>query len=390
MIRTPIYFDNNATTPTDPRVVEAMLPYFTERFGNAASRTHKLGWEAEAAVENARALLARAIGADPTEIVFTSGATESDNLALKGVAEAYAGKGSHLITAQTEHKAILDSCKHLEKRGFRVTYLKPRPDGLIDLEELADTITEQTLLVSIMHANNEIGVLQDVAAIGHLCHEQGVLFHTDASQSLGKVPIDVQKMQIDLASFTAHKLYGPKGIGALYVRRRDPQVRLAIQMDGGGHERGFRSGTLNVTGIVGFGKAAQICQEEMETERRRLTFLRDKLKNGLRSALSDVTINGHETQRLPGNLNLSFVGVESDSLMARLSDVALSSGSACNSGEVTPSYVLKAISLPDALALSAVRFGLGRFNTEEEVDYVIGRCVEAVNGLRELSPLGER
>ncbi|HZP84454.1 MAG TPA: IscS subfamily cysteine desulfurase [Chthonomonadaceae bacterium] len=389
MIRTPIYFDNNATTPTDPRVVEAMLPYFTEHFGNAASQTHSFGWTAQQAVETARKAIAAAINASPREIVFTSGATESDNLAIKGVSEAYADRGSHIVTVQTEHKAILDSCKHLEKHGFQVTYLPPEPDGLLDLNRLADAITEKTILVSVMQANNEIGVVQDIAAIGALCRERGVLFHTDASQSLGKVPLDVEAMHIDLASFTAHKLYGPKGIGALYVRRRDPQVNLAIQMDGGGHERGFRSGTLNVTGIVGFGKAVEICMQEREQETARLVHLRDRLKRGLQSALPNVCVNGHETQRLPGNLNVSFHGVVSDSLMMGLSDVALSSGSACSSGSLAPSYVLKALGLREETALSAIRFGLGRFNTEEEVDYVIGRCVEVVRRLRALSPLVE-
>jgi cysteine desulfurase len=389
MVKTPIYFDNNATTPTDPRVVEAMLPYFTEVFGNAASRTHSFGWDAAQAVDDARAAIARAINADPKEIIFTSGATESDNLAIKGVAEAYADRGNHIVTVQTEHKAVIDSCKHLERLGFCVTYLQPQPDGLLDLAALADAITERTILVSVMQANNEIGVLQDVAAIGALCRARGVLFHTDASQSLGKVPLDVQAMPIDLISCTAHKLYGPKGIGALYVRRRDPQVRLALQMDGGGHERGFRSGTLNVTGIVGFGKAVELCMQEREQETTRLTYLRDRLKNGLQSALPDVRVNGHETQRLPGSLNLAFAGVESDSLMMGLNDVAFSSGSACSSGSISPSYVLKALGLRDEVALTSVRFGLGRFNTEAEVDYVIARCIEVLRRLRAMSPLYE-
>lgn len=385
----PIYLDNNATTRTDPRVVEAMLPYFTETFGNAASRSHPFGWAAEEAVDKAREQIARVIGADPKEIVFTSGATESDNLALKGVAEMYADKGDHVITVVTEHKAILDAAKRLEKDGKRVTYLGVRPDGLIDLDELKDAITDRTVLVSVMAANNEIGVVQPLAEIGAICRERGVLFHSDAVQAFGKVPLDVNAMNIDLASLTAHKIYGPKGVGALYVRRRNPRVRLTAQMDGGGHERGFRSGTLNVPGIVGFGAAAQIALEEMPTETERLIYLREKLRRTIQDAVDETYVNGHPEKRLPGNLNISFNFVEGESLLMGLKDVALSSGSACTSASLEPSYVLKALGASDELAHSSLRFGIGRFNTEEEIDWVAKKVISEVSRLREMSPLWE-
>ena len=388
-VETPIYLDNNATTRVDPRVVDAMLPYFTEMYGNAASRSHPFGWSAEDAVENARAQVARVIGADPKEIIFTSGATESDNLALKGIAEMYEDKGDHLITVVTEHKAILDACKHLEKDGKKVTYLEVGADGLIDLNQLRDAITEKTILVSIMAANNEIGVVQPMAEIGKICREKGVLFHTDAVQAYGKIPLDVNAMNIDLASITAHKIYGPKGVGALYVRRRNPRVRLSAQMDGGGHERGFRSGTLNVPGIVGFGKAAELMQQEMEDETRRLTALRNRMLTGINDAIDEAYVNGSLEQRIPGNLNVSFNYVEGESLLMGLKDVALSSGSACTSASLEPSYVLKALGVGDELAHSSLRFGMGRFTTEEEVDYVVRRVIHEVSRLRDMSPLWE-
>ncbi|HZT44451.1 MAG TPA: cysteine desulfurase family protein [Chthonomonadaceae bacterium] len=383
MVRTPIYFDNNATTRTDPRVVEAMLPYFSEFFGNAASTTHAFGRKAHQAVEKARTTFAKGIGAaSPAEIVFTSGATESDNLAIKGVAYACREKGDHLITCLTEHKAVLDTCKYLEHEGFSVTFLKPQPDGLIDLAELEQAITDRTILVSIMHANNEIGVLQDVAAIGKLCRDKGILFHTDAAQSLGKVPFDVQAMNVDLASFTAHKIYGPKNAGALYVRKSDPAVPLALQMHGGGHEGGMRSGTLNVTGIVGLAKALELCLQEIDWERERLEAMCQRLLAGFKAALPGLCLNGHPTRRAPGNLSLCFPGIDAGSLMLGLHDVAVSAGSACNTGSAAPSYVLKAIGLSDALARSTLRFGLGRFNTEAEVEYVIARFAEFMRRAR--------
>lgn len=388
-VKTPVYLDNNATTPVDPRVVEAMLPYFTEHFGNAASRSHPFGWEAEEAVDKAREQIAAVIGADPKEIVFTSGATESDNLAIKGVAEMYADKGDHIITAVTEHKAVLDTCKRLEKEGKRVTYLPVQPDGLLDLDLLKDTIEDKTILVTIMAANNEIGVVQPVNEIGAICRERGVLFHSDAVQAFGKVPLDVNEAKIDLASLTAHKIYGPKGVGALFVRRRSPRVRITAQMDGGGHERGFRSGTLNVTGIVGFGKAAELMQQEMPEETKRLIYLREKLRRGITDAIDEVYLNGHPEKRLPGNLNLSFNYVEGESLLMGLKDIALSSGSACTSASLEPSYVLKALGLGDELAHSSLRFGIGRFNTEEEINFVIDRVIREVSRLREMSPLYE-
>jgi len=438
MLKLPIYMDNHATTPLDPRVLEAMMPYLREDFGNAASRNHVFGWKAEAGVEQARAQVAALIGASEKEIVFTSGATESDNLALKGVLEFYRDKGDHLITLKTEHKAILDSAKRLERMredriaelrllrlselasddvtadnadalalkfnleedavlrrwvtqvrtGARVSYLDVRPDGLVDLNALRAAITERTVLVSIMFANNEVGVVQPMEAIGKLCREKGVLFHTDAVQGVGKVPFDVNRMNVDLASLTAHKIYGPKGVGALYIRRK-PRVRIAPSIDGGGHERGMRSGTLNVPGIAGLGKACAIAQEEMPQESCKMAGLRNRLKDSIMSRLDEVYINGSVEHRLPGNLNISFAYVEGESLLMGINDIAVSSGSACTSATLEPSYVLKALGTGDDLAHSSIRFGIGRFNTEAEVDYVGDRVVETVLRLRELSPLYE-
>lgn len=388
-MKKPIYLDNHATTPVDPRVVEAMLPYFTEKFGNAASRNHPYGWEAEQAVEKARRQVADLIGASSQEIIFTSGATESDNLAIKGVAEMYAERGDHIITVATEHKAVLDACKYLEKQGLRVTYLGVDRDGLIDLDALRRAITERTLLISVMYANNEIGVIQPIREIGRMARERGVLFHTDATQAVGKVPVHVEQDSIDLMSLSAHKMYGPKGVGALYVRRKEPRVQLAAQIHGGGHERGLRSGTLNVPGIVGFGEACAICAREMAEEGRRLAALRDGLKDRLLAELDEVYVNGSLTHRLPNNLHMSFAYVEGESLMMAMKDVAVSSGSACTSATLEPSYVLKALGVSDDLAHSSIRFGLGRFNTAAEIEYVAERVVESVRRLRELSPLYE-
>jgi cysteine desulfurase len=388
-MKTPIYLDNHATTRMDPRVLDAMLPYFTEYFGNAASRNHEFGWIAEQAVEKARKQIGDLIGASAREIIFTSGATESDNLAIKGVAEMYAEKGNHIITAATEHKAVLDTCKKLEKHGFRVTYLPVMADGLIDLDMLREAITDKTILVTIMYANNEIGVLQPVAEIGKICRERGVLFHTDGVQAIGKVPVDVNKDNIDIMSITGHKLYGPKGAGALYVRRKNPRVQLTAQMDGGGHERGMRSGTLNVPGIVGLGEACAISQREMPEEMKRVQYLRDKLRGRIEEGLDEVYLNGSWEHRLPGNLNMSFAYVEGESLLMGINDIAVSSGSACTSATLEPSYVLKALGLGDDIAHSSIRFGIGRFNTEEEIDYVADRLITVVRKLRELSPLYE-
>ncbi|MGH9715266.1 MAG: IscS subfamily cysteine desulfurase [Candidatus Acidiferrales bacterium] len=385
----PIYMDNHATTQIDPRVLEAMLPYFTEKYGNAASRNHEFGWKAEEAVENARGQIARLINASPKEIIFTSGATESDNLALKGVAEFHRAKGNHIITQATEHKAVLDVCKHLEEIGCEVTYLPVANDGRIDLENLRRAITPKTILISVMYANNEIGVVQPIAEIGKIAKQAGVLFHTDAVQAIGKIPVDVERDGIDLLSISAHKLYGPKGVGALYVRRKNPRVQLAPMIDGGGHERGLRSGTLNVPGIVGLGKACEIAAREIGEESARMGVLRDKLKDAILSHLDEVTINGSMEHRLPGNLNLSFAGVEGDALLMGINDVAVSSGSACTSATLEPSHVLSALGVPEELAHSSIRFGLGRFNTAEDVDYVANRVVETVKRLRELSPLYE-
>ena len=388
-VKLPIYMDNHATSPLDPRVLEAMMPYLTGIFGNAASRNHSFGWEAEAAVEKAREQVAKLIGATAKEIIFTSGATESNNLALKGIAEMYRERGNHIITQVTEHKAILDTCKRLEKSGYRVTYLPVKADGLIDLEDLKRAFDEKTILVSIMFANNEIGVVQPVAEIGKLCRERGVLFHSDGVQAVGKIPVDVNSMNIDVLSLSGHKLYGPKGVGALYVRRRNPRVQISEQINGGGHERGMRSGTLNVPGIVGLGKACEIAREEMAAEGERLSKLRDKLKAKLEGSLDYIHVNGSMEHRLPNNLNISFVYVEGESLLMGINDVAVSSGSACTSATLEPSYVLKALGLGDDVAHSSIRFGLGRFNSEAEVDYVADKVIDIVQKLRELSPLYE-
>ena len=384
MLTLPIYLDYNATTPCDPRVVDAMLPYFTNNFGNAASRHHSFGWTAAAAVDLAREQVAALIGAETQEIVFTSGATEAVNLALKGVFEMYAAKGSHIITCVTEHKAVLDTCKHLEKLGAEISYLPVRADGLIDLNELKNIIKPATILIAIMYANNETGVLQPVQEISKIARESGVLFFTDATQAVGKIPVDVNGDGIDLMALSAHKMYGPKGVGALYVRRKNPRVRLTAQMDGGGHERGMRSGTLNVPGIVGFGKACELCKKEMGQDGERLSSLRNKLEAALVS-IKDVFINGNKEQRLPQVTNLSFKNVEGEGLLMSLNkEIALSSGSACTSASIEPSYVLKALGLPDDLAHSSLRFGLGRFTTEEEIDYIIERVSKEVQKLRAL------
>jgi len=388
-IKLPIYMDYHATTPVDPRVVEAMTPYFSQQFGNAASRNHPFGWEAEEAVEKARKQVADLIGASPKEIVFTSGATESDNLAIKGVAEMYREKGHHIITCVTEHKAVIDTCKRLEKQGYRVTYLPVQKDGLIRLADLRGAITDKTILITIMTANNEIGVVQPIAEIGALAKEKGILFHTDAVQAVGKIPFAVNDLKVDLASVSAHKMYGPKGVGALYVRRRNPRVLLAPLIDGGGHERGMRSGTLNVPGIVGFGKAAELCRLEMTGDAARLGALRDRLNDKLHKGLGEIYINGSVEHRLPHNLNISFAYVEGESLLMGINDVAVSSGSACTSASLEPSYVLKALGAGDDLAHSSIRFGLGRWTTEEEVDYVATKLISVVTRLREMSPLYE-
>jgi cysteine desulfurase len=388
-VKLPIYLDYHATTPVDLRVVDAMVPYFHDRFGNAASRNHAFGWEAEEAVDRARKQVADLIGANPKEIVFTSGATESDNLAIKGVAEMYREKGNHLITAVTEHKAVIDTCKRLEKDGYRVTYLPVRKDGLIDLDDLRNAITDKTILITIMTANNEIGVIQPIAEIGAMAKTKGVLFHTDAVQAVGKIPFNVNDLKVDMASISAHKMYGPKGVGALYVRRRNPRVLLAPIIDGGGHERGMRSGTLNVPGIVGFGKAAELCLQEMASDGERLRRLRDRLNEKLHKSLDEIYINGSMEHRLPHNLNISFAYVEGESLLMGINDVAVSSGSACTSASLEPSYVLKALGAGDDLAHSSIRFGLGRWTTEEEVDYVVEKLTQVVTRLREMSPLYE-
>jgi cysteine desulfurase len=385
-----IYMDNHATTPMDPRVLEAMLPYFTEKFGNAASRNHQFGWEAEAAVDQAREQISRLINAKPKEIIFTSGATESNNLALKGIVEFYKDKGNHVITAVTEHKAVLDTCKTLERTGkAQVTYLHVDEYGGIDLDALRAAITEKTILISIMYANNEIGTIHPLREIGKIAKEKGIFFHTDATQGVGKIPTDVESMGIDLLSCTAHKIYGPKGCGALYVRSKGPRVRLTPQIDGGGHERGMRSGTLNVPGIVGFGKACELAGAELETDAARVLELRERLKHNIFEQLDEVYLNGHPTQRLPGNLNVSFAFVEGESLLMGLKDIAVSSGSACTSATLEPSYVLKALGVGEDLAHTSIRFGLGRFNTPEDVDYVTERVVHEVRRLRDMSPLYE-
>ena len=389
MLKLPIYLDNNATTPMDPRVLDAMIPYFTEKFGNAASRNHQFGWVAEEAVDYAREQVAKLIGADEKEIIFTSGATEADNLAIKGVYEMYAQKGNHIITVTTEHKAVLDTCHHLEKQGAKITYLKVNAEGLIDLSELENAITDKTILVAIMYANNEVGVIQDVKKISEICHRKGTLFFTDATQAVGKIPVDVNKDGIDLMAFTAHKMYGPKGVGALYVRRKNPRVKVTAQMDGGGHERGMRSGTLNVPSIVGFGKACEICMTDMESDNARISVMRDRLEAGL-TQLEESYVNGSKEHRLPHVTNISFKYVEGEGLMMGFNkNIALSSGSACTSASLEPSYVLKALGLGDDLAHSSLRFGLGRFTTDDQIDYTIKAISETVTKLRELSPLWE-
>jgi cysteine desulfurase len=381
--------DNNATTRCDPRVVEAMLPYFTEKYGNAASRNHPFGWEAEEAVEEAREQIARLIGASAKEMVFTSGATESNNLAIKGVASMYKKKGNHVITCITEHKAVIDPCKRLERDGFQVTFLPVDRYGQVHPEKVAEAITDKTILVTIMAANNEIGTLHPIKEIGKVCKQRGVLFHCDGVQAVGKVPINVNEMGIDLLSMSAHKIYGPKGMGALYVRKKDPRVRLDPLIDGGGHERGMRSGTLAVPSIVGMGKACELCQNEMTEETERLIQLRERLRTGIMERVDETYINGHPVERLPGNINLSFAYVEGEALMMGVKDVAVSSGSACTSASLEPSYVLRALGVGDELAHSSIRFGLGRFNTEEEVDFVIDHVAQAVEHLRSMSPLYE-
>ena len=385
----PIYMDNHATTPVDPRVLEAMLPYFTGKFGNAASRNHSFGWTAEEAVENARQQVASLINATAKEIIFTSGATESDNLMIKGVAEMFREKGNHIITQSIEHKAVLDTCKNLEKHGFEVTYLPVERDGRISLEALKAAIKPTTILITIMYANNEIGVINPIAEIGKMAKERGIFFAVDGVQAVGKIPVDVQEDKIDLLAVSAHKIYGPKGVGALYVRRRNPRVQLSAIIDGGGHERGMRSGTLNVPGIVGLGKACEIAQKEMPEESVRLRGFRDRLKAGLEAKLDEVYVNGSMEHRLPNNLNMSFAYVEGESLLMGINDVAVSSGSACTSATLEPSYVLKALGVGEDLAHTSIRFGLGRFNTQEEVDFVIDKMVQVVTKLRELSPLYE-
>ena len=389
MLALPIYLDNNSTTPTDPRVLEAMLPFFTEHFGNAASRTHAYGWKAEEAVEKAREQIAHLIGASAREIIFTSGATESNNLAIKGAAHMARPHGNHIITAQTEHKAVLDPCKRLEQDGFVVTYLPVDSFGQVSAQQVADAITDKTVLVSIMAANNEVGTLQPIAEIGTVCKEKGVLFHCDAAQAAGKVPFDVDTSRADLVSLSAHKIYGPKGIGALYVRRRHPHVRLEPLIDGGGHERGMRSGTLPVPLIVGFGLACDLCGQVIPEEGEHTLSLRERLRTGIIKALDDVSLNGHPRERLPGNLNLSFAHVQGEALMMAMKTVAVSSGSACTSASVEPSYVLRAMGVPDDLAHSSIRFGIGRFNTQEEIDFVIKEVIGAVEHLRSLNPLTE-
>jgi cysteine desulfurase len=385
----PIYMDNHATTPTDPRVIEAMMPYFTQVFGNASSRNHRFGWTAEEAVDQARGSLARLIGADPKEIIFTSGATESNNLALRGVAEMYASKGNHIIVSNIEHKAVLDTAKYLETKGCAVTYLPVDETGMVRVSDIEAAITEKTILISIMAANNEVGTINPMKEIGALAKSKGILFHTDAVQAVGRIPVDVREWNCDLLSFTAHKIYGPKGVGALYVRRKAPRVRLNPMIFGGGHERGMRSGTLNVPGIVGFGKAAELLMELQPSESERIQKMRDRLYAGLAAQLDEIKLNGHPTQRLPNNLNVSFAYVEGEALMMAIPQIAVSSGSACTSASLEPSYVLKALGVGEELAHSSLRYGLGRFTTEDEITMAIEQTVKAVNKLREMSPLYE-
>jgi cysteine desulfurase len=390
MLKLPIYMDNHATTPVDPAVLGAMLPYFTDKFGNAASRNHSFGWEAEEAVDKARTQIANLINAKSKEIIFTSGATESDNLAVKGVLEFYKDKGNHIITCVTEHKAILDSCRAMERQGrATVTYLKVDKYGMVDPDDVQRAITDKTVLITIMYANNEIGTIHPIAEIGRIAHEKGIIFHTDATQAVGKIPVDVERDQIDLMSLSAHKIYGPKGVGGIYVRSKGPRVRILPQMDGGGHERGMRSGTLNVTGIVGLGAACEIAGKVMSEENQRLLDLRNELQAGIFERLDEVYLNGHPTERLPGNLNVSFAYVEGESLLMGINDIAVSSGSACTSATLEPSYVIRSLGVDEELAHSSIRFGLGRFNNEEEVDYVTDRVTKEVKRLRDMSPLYE-
>ena len=388
-LKLPIYMDHNATTPMDPRVLEAMLPYFTEKFGNSASRNHAYGWEAEEGVKLARKQVGDLIGADPKEIIWTSGSTESNNLAIKGVADMYKDKGRHIITAVHEHKATLDPCKRLAKMGYDITWLEPGADGIITAKQVADAIREDTILVTIMWANNELGTINELPEIGKVCKDKGVLLHTDGTQAVGKIPVDVNDAGVDLLSASAHKMYGPKGAGFLYVRRRKPRVRLTPIIDGGGHERGMRSGTLNVTGIVGLGKACELCRLEMAEETARLSKMRDRMDQAITSQLEHAVINGDPKRRLPHTTNISFPYVEGESMMMAIKEVAVSSGSACTSASLEPSYVLKALGLGDEIAHSSIRFGLGRFTTDEEVDYTIDKVVTAVKKLLELSPLYE-
>jgi len=390
MVKLPIYMDNHATTPTDRRVLEAMLPYFTEKFGNAASRNHSFGWEAEEAVDRARNQISALINAKPKEIIFTSGATESDNLAIKGTVEFYKDKGNHIVTCVTEHKAVLDSCRALERAGkANVTYLPVDQYGMVNPDDVRKAITDKTVLITIMYANNEIGTIHPIGEIGRLAKEKGIVFHCDGVQAVGKIPVDVERDGIDLLSLSAHKIYGPKGVGAIYVRSKGPRVRITAQMDGGGHERGMRSGTLNVTGIVGLGKSCEVAKGDMADEGRLLTELRNKLQAGIFERLDEVYLNGHPTERLPGNLNLSFAYVEGESLLMGMNDVAVSSGSACTSATLEPSYVIRALGTDEELAHSSIRFGLGRFNSEDEVDFVTDRVCSEVKRLREMSPLYE-
>jgi len=388
-MKLPIYLDNNSTTPCDPRVVEVMLPYFTEKFGNAASRNHTFGWEAEEGVDYARKQIARIIGADAKEIIFTSGATESNNLALQGIVAMYREKGDHIITSATEHRAVIDTAKYLEKKGVSVTFLPVDKAGMVSPDDVRNAITDKTILISVMFANNEIGTINPIAEIGKVAKEKGIIFHCDATQAVGKIPVNVQEAGIDLMSFTSHKIYGPKGVGALYVRRRAPRVRLEPMIYGGGHERGMRSGTLPVPLIVGFGKACELCEQEMATEAIRMAKMRDRLQEGIMGAMDEVYLNGHPTERLPGNLNISFAYVEGEALLMGVKEIALSSGSACTSATLEPSYVLRALGVGSDLAHSSIRFGLGRFNTDEEIEYTIDRMLKAVTHLREMSPLYE-
>jgi cysteine desulfurase len=389
-VKLPIYMDHHATTPVDPRVLEAMLPYFGEKFGNAASRNHSFGWAAEEAVETARRQIATLVGATAKEIIFTSGATESDNLMIKGIAEMYRDKGKHIITQVTEHKAVLDACKRLEKQGYEVTYLPVQNDGCVNPDEVSAAIRPTTILITVMYANNEIGTIQPIREIGRIAKDHGVFFAVDGVQAVGKIPVDVQRDNIDLLALSAHKMYGPKGVGALYVRRGNPRVQLSPMVEGGGHERGMRSGTLNVPGIVGLGKACEVARQEMETESTRLLAMRERLREGLQDRLDGVTVNGSLERRLPGNLNVSFANTDGESLLMGLNDIAVSSGSACSTATLEASYVLKALGVGNDLAHTAIRFGLGRFNTEEEVDYAVEKTVQVVMKLRELSPIPEK